>query len=72
MPAPDYATEIASLREAMASGELTVEENGARVTYKSFAQLRAQLTYFEGLAAAATPSVAGKPGASSFAVFSRD
>lgn len=54
MAAPDYADEIAGLRAAMASGELTVESNGERVTYRSMADIRAALGYFEGMAADAS------------------
>ncbi|KQZ31718.1 phage head-tail joining protein [Caulobacter sp. Root1472] len=64
MPAPDYATEITALRGALATGELTIESNGERVTYQSFADIRNRLTYFEGLRDAAS-GVAGRP-ASSF------
>lgn len=60
MPAPDYAVEIASLEAALSTGELTVEQNGERVTYRSITDLRAGLTYFQDRAAAAAASVAGQ------------
>ncbi|SFK41828.1 phage head-tail joining protein [Caulobacter sp. UNC279MFTsu5.1] len=63
MPAPDYTTEIAALRGALATGELTIESNGERVTYQSFADIRNRITYFEGLAAAAA-GVAGRSSSS--------
>jgi hypothetical protein len=47
MPAPDYATEIANLEAAVASGELTIEQDGERVTYRSMADLTAALSYFQ-------------------------
>lgn len=56
MPAPDYATEIAALQAAAASGELTVESNGERVTYRSTTDLLKTLDYFRGLAAQASGS----------------
>lgn len=60
MPAPDYAQEIGALETAMASGELTVEENGTRVTYQSFSDLRARLSYFRSRAAEfASPQMRG-------------
>ena len=58
MPAPDYATEIASLEAAAASGELTIEQNGERVTYRSMTDLTTALNYFKGQAAAASGSKA--------------
>lgn len=48
MPAPDYATEISSLEAAAASGELTVEQDGERVTYRSMSDLLWALNYFKG------------------------
>lgn len=56
MPAPDYATEIAALQAAAASGELTIESNGERVTYRSTTDLLMTLDYFRGLAARASGS----------------
>lgn len=51
MPAPDYAVEIAALEAAAATGELTVESDGDRVTYRSMADLLAALGYFQRKAA---------------------
>lgn len=53
MPAPTYETEIASLEAAAASGELTIESNGERLTYRSMSDLLAALDYFKKAAAAA-------------------
>lgn len=50
MPAPDYQTEIDALESALASGELTVEENGARITYRSTSDIVAQIRYFKSRA----------------------
>lgn len=50
MAAPDYATEIAALEAAAASGELTIEADGERVTYRSMADLLSALTYFRAQA----------------------
>lgn len=56
MPAPDFTAEITALQGAAASGELTIEQNGERVTYKNTADVLAAIAYFEGQAAkAATP-----------------
>jgi hypothetical protein len=56
MPASDaYATEIGRLETALAKGELTVESDGDRVTYRSIEQLQLALNYFRGQAAQATP-----------------
>ncbi len=74
MPAPDYTTELAALRGALATGELTIESNGERVTYQSFADIRGRVAYFEGLAACAS-GVAGRPASSfgfSAVAFDRD
>ena len=53
MPAPDYAVEIAALEGAAASGELTVESDGDRVTYRSTSDLLKMLDYFRGKASQA-------------------
>lgn len=58
MPAPDYATEIAALEKALASGELTIEANGERVTYRSTADIRAALGHFQNKATANNPNPA--------------
>lgn len=60
MAAPNYADEIAALNAAVASGELTIEANGERVTYRSMDDLMKALSWFEGKAAAASSSVSGR------------
>ena len=54
MPAPDYAVEIAALEAAAATGELTVESDGDRVTYRNMGELLKALEFFEGRRAKAT------------------
>lgn len=54
MAAPGYETEIAALEAAAASGELTVESDGDRVTYKSTSDLLKVLDYFRNRAASAS------------------
>lgn len=54
MAAPGYETEIAALEAAAATGELTVESDGDRVTYRSTADLLKTLDYFRARAAAAS------------------
>jgi hypothetical protein len=55
MPANDsYASEIASLRAALASGVVTIESNGRRLTYRSSSEIQSAIDHFEGLA--------GRPG----------
>lgn len=61
MPAPDYAAEIAALRDALSAGELTVESNGDRVTYQSFDDLKKRIDYFVNLASAAATPAAAQP-----------
>jgi hypothetical protein len=59
-----------ALERALVSGELTVEIDGRRVTYRSIAELRDALGYVErALAVAAGPAAA--PG-TTYASFSRD
>jgi len=53
MPAPDYAVEIAQLEAGLASGEVTVESDGDRVTYRSTVEIQKALAYFTRKAAAA-------------------
>jgi len=73
MPASDnYATEITALETALSTGELTVEQDGERVTYKSAADLVKSLRYFTDKAAtAAAGGSAGRFGFSAPA-YSRD
>ena len=66
MPAPDYAAEIEALEVAAASGELTVESDGDRVTYRSTADLLKMLDYFRDKAALAAVV---RPSAVSLAVY---
>lgn len=51
MPAPDYATEIEALETALSNGDLTVEQDGERVTYQSAADIVKRLRYFTDKAA---------------------
>lgn len=53
-PVTGYAAKIAALEEAMASGELTVEANGERVTYRSFSDMAKALAYFNRQLAGST------------------
>lgn len=55
MPAPDYAEEITALRAALATGELTIEAGGERVTYQSFVDVKRRLDYFVAEAASGAP-----------------
>ena len=52
----DYATKITALEDALASGELTVEADGDRVTYRSVKELRSALDYMKTQQAAALTS----------------
>jgi len=55
MPAPDYATEIATLEGMLARGELEIQSGGFggdRVTFRSTTDLLSALTYFKQQAAA--------------------
>ncbi|MFN3943902.1 MAG: phage head-tail joining protein [Allosphingosinicella sp.] len=70
MPAPDYAAEIAALEQALASGELTVESDGERVTYRSRREIMDTLAYFRERAQDAMG--VRRRGGSSVAVFERD
>lgn len=51
----DYSSKIAALEEALASGELTVESDGERLTYRSVSELKAALDYFSARNSAAAP-----------------
>ncbi len=72
MPAPDYAVEIANLEAAASSGELTVEENGTRVTYRSMSDLMTSLTYFRGQAVLSSVATGAAPSNVTVAAFDRD
>lgn len=52
----DYSTQIAALDEAIASGELTVESDGDRVTYRSTKDLLAARDHFVRLQATSSTS----------------
>jgi hypothetical protein len=69
MPAPDYATEIAALEAALAAGELTIESDGDRVTYRSTTDLLSALNYYRTKAASAAGT---QTRGSSVAVFDRE
>lgn len=58
MAAPDYTTEIAALEAALASGELTVEQDGERVTYRAVSDLVKALSHFQSKAATAAAGAA--------------
>lgn len=58
MAAPDYASEIAALEAAAASGELRVEQDGEMIIYRNMADLLTALNYFRGRAAAAAAPAA--------------
>lgn len=60
MPAPDYATEIAALETALSTGELTIEQDGERVTYQSASDLVKRLSYFQQRAAQAAVATASQ------------
>jgi hypothetical protein len=70
MPAPDYAAEIAALTAAAASGELTIETNDERVTYRSMSDLLSALAFFKGEARMSGP--AGRRSNSTLAAFESD
>lgn len=60
MSEPDYAARVLALENALASGELTVESQGDRVTYRSVADLKASLEYFRDRAAVAAAPASSK------------
>lgn len=45
----DYSAKVAALEAALASGELSIESDGDKVTYRSIKDLRSSLDYFRGL-----------------------
>lgn len=68
----DYSTKIAALETALASGELTVESDGERVTYRSTRDLKDALSYFKAeQAQAVAPNGISRP-ASTVAVYCPD
>ncbi len=62
-------TDVDNLETALASGELTVEYEGRRVTFRSVAELTAALSYAKQAVAAAS---AGGNVTQSVAGFTRD
>jgi hypothetical protein len=65
----DYSTKISALEEALASGELTVESDGERLTYRSVAELKGALDYFVSRHSGATPPVPAVRPASTVAYY---
>lgn len=63
----DNTTSIERLERALGRGELTVEADGRRITYRSTADLLAALNYLK-----ATSSTAAAPSAVTLASFERD
>jgi hypothetical protein len=71
MPLSDgYAAEIASLEEALAVGEVTIESDGERVTYRNPADIMRGIDYFQRKAASAV-GAASRPN-TTVAVYSVD
>ncbi len=64
----DPAASIAALEDALASGELTVEIDGKRVSYRTVAELREALAYFKTKQA----EQSGAGVSSSYVSFARD
>lgn len=62
------ADDLAALESALASGELTVEYDGKRTTFRSVPELRSAIDYVKGELAA----VAGTRTTQSFTEFTRD
>lgn len=69
MPAPDYAAELTNLRTALGTGELTVEINGERVTYRSTTDILTAITYFGSIA---TPAAGSSSSRTTLAAYSGD
>lgn len=72
--AVDYAAAVVALEEALSSGELTVEYNGRRVTYRSTTELVEALNYFKR-ASAGAPAFGPAPSTAergTYASFARD
>ncbi len=57
----DWATKKLALEEALASGELTVEADGDRVTYRSMSDLLKALDYADRQLIAESGSSAVRP-----------
>ena len=56
----DLAAKITALEDALASGELTVESQGDRMTYRNVKELREALDYFKRQQPA-DPLASGRP-----------
>ncbi|WP_295205766.1 hypothetical protein [uncultured Brevundimonas sp.] len=68
----DVAAKIAALEDALASGELTVESQGDRLTYRNTKELREAIDYFKRQLPV-DPIVSDRPGFGFSAVgFCRD
>lgn len=66
------AADVNRLETALATGHLTAEIEGERITYRSVAELKAALGYAKAeLAGAGTTATGGGP-AQSFGQFTRD
>lgn len=63
-----YTAEIAALETALASGELTVEIEGRRVTYRSAGELKSAIAFFQ----AKDDRAVSTKTTQSFASFTRD
>ena len=59
----DYAAKKEALEEALMAGELTVESDGDRVTYRSIADLRSAIAYCDEQLAKSGGSASSKPAA---------
>lgn len=74
MTPSEITAAIAALETALASGELTVEYNGRRVTYRSAAEIVSALDYFKR-AAQGVPASGPAPASAdrgTYASFERD
>jgi len=71
MPAPDYASEIATLESALAGGEAEIENpDGSRVKYRTMSEIKAGIAYFQGKAREA--NAGGAAPRTTYATFGRD
>lgn len=67
----DYAKRIDQLEEAAASGALTIESDGERITYRSMSDLMAAIDYFRSRQVEAAQPSGARPG-TTLAVFGAD
>lgn len=74
MSPSEIASAITALETALASGELTVEYNGRRVTYRSATEIVSALDYFKraALGAPASGPAPSSMDRGSYAAFERD